>query len=155
MTEREPMRQEAPYPHVLAGLVARLAYRPGWTFSLGDVDRGQGSKGLTLTITTCGYNAYHPDRGENYQVNHYVLVPPAAYDARSWQWWLFERCLLVEKHECMEFFAVADSPGSEHKVRPYPPAHGNGNDPYLVMEHGTDTDRRMSFRNELNPEGQA
>jgi hypothetical protein len=146
------MRQEAPYPHVLAGLVARLVYRPGWTFSLDDTDRGQGSRGLTLTITTCGYNAYHPEQGETYRVHHYMLVPPAAFNIRSWQWWLFQQCLHVEQHECMEFFAVADSPGSEHKVRPYPPAHGPGNDPYLVMEQGTDLDRRTRFTGEVVPE---
>ena len=145
------MRQEAPYPHALAGLVARLAYRPGWTFSLGDTDRGQGSSGLTLTITTCGYNAYHPARGENYRVHHYMLVPPASYDARSWQWWLFEQCLLVEKHECMEFFAVADSPGAEHVVRPFAPQHGPGNSPYTVCEYRDDVDRRTSFRGDVNP----
>ena len=81
---RQPMRQVAPYPDALAYLVERLSYRPGWTFELADLDRGQGSEGLTLIITTLGYNSYHPGRGENYRVNHYMPVPPAAFDVRSW-----------------------------------------------------------------------
>lgn len=146
----QAMRQEAPFPEPLAYLVARLSYRPGWAFKLADIDRGQGSAGLTLIIKTRGYDSYHPDRGETYQVNHYMPVPPAAYDARSWQRWLFEQILLVERHEAMEFFALHDSPGSEHAIRPYAPSHGPGNDPYLVREAGTEADRRTSFRGELN-----
>lgn len=146
------MLQEAPYPKALHHLLDRLSYRPGWKFRLAYCDRGQGSKGLTLIITTLGYDTYHPKHGETYRVNHYMPVPPAAFDHRSWQNWLFEQLLLVEKHECMEFFAVHDSPGSEHVVRPFAPAHGPGNDPYLVLTYGTGTDRRTSSSGHLNPE---
>lgn len=136
------MRQEAPDPTVLAELVEALAYRPGWTFILADIDRGQGSVGLTLDIVTLGYDSYHPERGERYSVHHYMPVPPAAFDRRSWQRWLFEQILLVERHEAMEFFAVDGA-------RPYAPHHGPGNDPYIVFEHGTDLDVRTSFRGEV------
>lgn len=146
------MRQAAPDPEPLRYLVDRLSYRPGWTFDLADIDRGQGSEGLTLIITTRGYNSYHPERGENYQVNHYMPVPPAAYDIRSWQRWLFDQLLLVERHECMEFFAIHDSPGGEHAVRPYAPSHGPGNDPYIVREVGTGLDQQTSFRGDVNPQ---
>ena len=144
------MRQEAPYPLPLAYLVDRLSYRPGWAFKLAHIDRGQDSEGLTLIITTRGYDTYNPEAGENYRVNHYMLVPPAAYDARSWQRWLFDQLLLVERHEAMEFFQVHDSPGSEHTVRPYAPSHGPGNDPYLVREVGTELDQQTSFRGEIS-----
>jgi hypothetical protein len=137
------MLQTAPWPEALEDLVAHLEYRPGWKFSLAHIDRGQGSTGLTLIITTRGYDTYHPDRGDNYRVNHYMPVPPASYDARSWQHWLFEQLLLVERHECMEFFQC-------HGTRPYAPAHGPGNDPYLALDYGTEDDRRTSFRGELN-----
>jgi hypothetical protein len=141
--------QEAPYPEVLQDLVDGLVYRPGWEFRLARLDRGQGSVGLTLVITTLGYDAYHVDRGEAYRVNHYMLVPPAAYNRASWRMWLFEQLLLVERHEAMEFFAFL----SEEKLtRPYAPNHGFGWDPYLVTETATDADRRTSFRNELAPE---
>jgi hypothetical protein len=151
VTAKRVMRQSAPYPEALAYLVDRLSYRPGWTFRLADYDRGQGSEGLTLIITTLGYNSYHPKRGETYRVHHYMPVPPAAFDQRSWQRWLLDQLLLVERHECMEFFAVHDSPGSEHAVRPYAPSHGPGNDPYIVREVGTDLDQRTSFRGEVSP----
>jgi len=151
MSGAEAMRQEAPYPNALACLVECLEYRPGWRFTLEDLDRGQGSQGLTLIITTLGYDSRHPGRGESYRVNHYMPVPPAAYDTRSWQRWLLDQCLLVERHEAMEFFALHDSPGSEHLTHPYSPSHGPGNDPYLVREVGTDLDQRTSFRGTVNP----
>jgi hypothetical protein len=139
------MRQEAPYPAELEDLVSRASYRPGWQFWLTDRDRGQGSKGLTLVITTLGYDSYNPDQGEHYRVNHFFPVPPAAFNRRSWVNWLFECLLSVEKHECMEFFRLDGEPV-------HPPAHGPGNDPYLVLTYGTGTDRRTKFTGELSPE---
>lgn len=152
-TPTEPLlMQEAPYPHVLGDLVDRLVYRPGWAFRLAHIDRGQGSRGLTLIITTLGYNTYHVDEGETYRVNHYMLVPAASYNLQSWRMWLFEQCRLVDKHEALEFFALREEPGSPKLNRPYQPNHGFGWDPYLVTETATDTDRRTSFRNEVVPE---
>lgn len=140
------MRQEAPDPLVLMELVAALTYRPGWTFHLVDLDRGQGSVGLTLDVVTRGFDSYHPERGETYRVHHYFPVPPAAYDRRSWQRWLFEQVLLVERHEAMEFFRIGGD-------RPYAPHHGPGNDPYIVFDHGTDEDVRTSFRGVVKEPG--
>ena len=142
------MSQEAPYPVLLGRLVECLEYRPGWTFGLTHLDRGQGSEGLTLIITTDTVNSYPPH--ERIRVNHYMPVPPASYDARSWQWWLFQQFLLVEQHEAMEFFTVHDSPSSKHFVKPYAPLHGPGNDCYMVTEIATGLDRRTSFRGEVS-----
>jgi hypothetical protein len=147
------MRQEAPYPQALAYLVERLSYRPGWTFRLEHLDRGQGSNGLTLTITTKGYDSYNLGRGENYRVHHYMPVPPAAFNHQSWQRWLFEQLLLVERHEAMEFFNIHDAPGSEHYVKPYAPNHGHGEDPYIVHDLTTGEARRTSFRNVVDDDG--
>src|SRR5260221_13935712 len=127
--------QKAPYPTILDDLVKMLKYRPGWRCHLESIDRGQGSEGLTLIITTLGYDSYHPDKGQHYRVNHYMPVPPAAYDERSWRRWLFGQFLLVERHECMEFFVIGTK-------RPYAPHHGPGNDPYIVFDHGTAVDTR-------------
>lgn len=152
------MQQTAPYPEVLAGLVERLRYRQhmGWRIWLEDdlqrdkPGRHTGeSRGLTLVVQRCGPDTYNPD--SIMAVNHYFPVPPATYDLRSWQRWLFDRLGDVDTHERMEDFAIADSPGAEHVVRPYAPSHGPGNDPYMVREVGTETDRRTSFRGELNP----
>lgn len=148
----EPNRvnvQTAPYPYELETLVGRLRYREleGWRYWLGNVDRGQGSKGLTLTILRVGPDSYHPEN--ILRVQHLFEVPPAAYDRRSWRRWLFEQVHLVELHELMENFRELDDDGNE--TRPYAPSHGPGNNPYLIRELGTDEDRRTSFRGELNP----
>ncbi len=133
---------EAPYPHDLHALVEATTYREGWRVSLSDMDRGQRSKGLTLSIVTRTVNSYPPH--DPLRVQHLFPVPPAAYDARSWRRWLFEQFLLVEQHECMEFFTVDG-------VKPFAPSHGPGNDPYTVREYADDVDRRTSFRGDLNP----
>jgi hypothetical protein len=134
------MRQEAPFPTTLQKLVDKLRYKPRWWFSLEDMDRGQGSQGLTLVITVTGPDSYHPD--DRITVAHYMLVPPAAYDERSWRRWLLDQVLLVERHEAMEFFTLDG-------VRPYAPSHGPGNDPYLVREVGTVEDQRTAFTGEV------
>lgn len=137
------MRQEAPRPDVLFTLVEGLTYKPGWKFALlEDYDRGQGSVGLTLDITTNARNSYHPERMVN--VHHLMIVPAASYDARSWSRWLLEQIILVERHEACEFFTL---PGG----KPYAPHHGPGNDPYIIFEHGTDLDVRTNFRGAVNP----
>lgn len=133
----------APFPTELEHLVDGMRYRPEWVFGLHpDLDRGQGSRGCTLIITTCGYNAYHPDEGQDYRVTHFMPVPPAAFNRASWQRWLLDQCLLVDRHEACEFFAI----DGDH---PYAPHHGPGNDPYIVWDHGDDVDRRTSFRGDV------
>lgn len=153
------MQQVAPYPDALAYLVECLRYRRdlGWQVMLVDdlqrdkPGRHSGeSRGLTLVVTRCGRDSYHVDKV--IAVNHYFAVPPATYDHRSWQRWLFDRLGDVDTHERMEDFAISDSPGSEHVTRPFAPQHGPGNDPYRVCEYASDEDRRMSFRGELSPE---
>jgi hypothetical protein len=44
----------------------------------------------------------------------------------------------------MEFFRIGGKPV-------YPPAHGPGNDPYLVLTYGEDLDRRTRFTGEVGP----
>lgn len=121
------MQQTAPFPAALADLTGRIAYKPGWTFELTDMDRGQGSAGLTLEITVRGPDSYDPGRRRS--VVHPMIVPAAAYDARAWRWWVFKQILDVEAHEAGEFFQVDGQ-------RPYPPNHGPGRDPYQILELG-------------------
>lgn len=140
MTTVYPMRQEAPFPTPLTQLVAGLDYKAGWSFTVKDTDRGQGSKGLTLCILITTPDSYNPEALR--RVMHYMPVPPAAYDRRSWQRWLFDQILLVERHEACEFFQI-------NGHRPYAPHHGPGNDPYIVFDHGTDEDVRTSYLGEV------
>lgn len=167
MGDESGMRQEAPYPTALSELVHVLRYKDGWTFTLNDITRGQGSLGLTLIINVKTRDSYHPDQWIT--VQHLMPVPPAAYDWRSWRRWLFEQIMLVEQHEAMEFFALVtyrtagrttDPATGNERVdvdavidRPYAPSHGPGNDPYLVREVSTDTDRRTSSRGVLQQDG--
>jgi hypothetical protein len=143
----EQNTQKAPYPHELADLVSKLSYRPGWKFLLNDdLDRGQGSEGLTLQILSRGYDTYNPERGENYQVWHYFPVPPAAYNRRSWLRWLLDRLIEVETHEACEFFVVE---GEGPNDRPFAPNHGPGNDPYIVFQYSTERDAKTTFKGEV------
>lgn len=135
------MRQTAPFPHVLAKLVADCTYRQGWRIYLDDIDRGQGSQGLTLNIITYGTNAYHPE-DKCYGVQHFMPVPPAAFDERAWTRWLLDQFKLVEEHEACEFFQIR----GEH---PFAPNHGPGRNPYSTLEKGTEADAATSFRGTL------
>lgn len=132
------MRQEAPYPVILEQLVDELAYRPGWRFNLQDIDRGQGSKGLTFIVVSLGYDTYNPERGESYRVQHYFPVPPAAFNEASWRRWILDRLLELERHEAAEFLQIAGD-------RPYAPHHGPGNDPYVIFDHADPDDVRVRF----------
>lgn len=135
------MRQYAPFPTELADLVEHCQYRPNWRVWLEEMQRDTAPKsagGLTLVICTRGYDSYHPEQGEYYRVKHYFGVPAATYNRQSWQRWLFEQFLLVERHEAMEFFQIGGA-------RPYAPNHGPGEDPYIIRETTTDEARRTSF----------
>jgi hypothetical protein len=142
------LRQVAADPVKLHELVARLSYKPGWEFNLQDMDRGQLSEGLTFVVTTHTDDSYHPERKK--RVNHFFIVPAAAYDERSWQRWLLDQLLLVESHECCEFFQLRGNEPLAGPVRPYAPSHGPGNDPYMIREVGTLLDVKTAFTGRVN-----
>ena len=99
------------------------------------------TRGLTLSIITSTINSYPPHGPV--RVRHLFAVPAATYNRASWQRWLFQRFLDVERHECMEFFTVDGD-------KPYAPNHGPGWDPYLITTvEATDVDRRTSFRGDV------
>lgn len=130
----------APWPAELSELIDGLEYKSGWDFKLRHIDRGQLSVGLTLVITITTPNSYKPH--ELRRVAHYMPVPPAAYNFGSWQRWLLEQILLVERHEACEFFTIND-----HK--PYAPLHGPGEDPYTIREVSTVVQVNTSYLGEL------
>jgi len=135
------MQQTAPDPAALRELVQLVRYK-GYIFCLEDcLDRGQGSVGMTLVIQVAAPDSRDAD-GRIIYVNHYMIVPAAAYDRRSWQRWIFEQILLVERHEAAEFFCVGDD-------RPYAPSHGPGNDPYVIRDVGTREDQLTDQRGVL------
>lgn len=123
----DAMTQTAPWPYDLAQLVDECEYRQGWTVELNQLDRGQGSEGLTLTITAIVKDSL--DQDSLIGVRHLFIVPAASYNRRSWQRWLLDRFLDVEKHEACEYFRI----GGE---RVYAPHHSEGEDPYTIFEVG-------------------
>lgn len=133
--------QTAPFPHELYDIIIATEYRPGWHFMLQYEDRGQGSEGLTLSIFSLGYDTYHPDRSETYRVVHYFPVPPAAFDRRAWERWLLDCLIEVETHECCEFLQIGGA-------RPFAPNHGQGRNPYSVIEVGRVEDAETRFTGE-------
>jgi hypothetical protein len=137
--EMATMNQVAEYPEILAKLVKQIKYKPLWHFELEDIERGQGSTGLTLKILITCQDSYHPDQKMN--VMHYMIVPPAAYDERSWTRWILDQILLVEQHEACEFFMIDG-------FRPYAPHHGPGNNCYTIFDHGTQADAQTTFQGE-------
>jgi hypothetical protein len=131
------MSQVAAYPVTLSNLIQHLRYKEGWRFELVSIDRGQASAGLTLIINITVPDSYHPE--QTMCVNHYMIVPPAAFDERSWCRWLLSQILLVEQHEACEFFQIEGH-------RPYAPNHGPGRDPYTIMDQGLQRDATTTFR---------
>ena len=122
--------QEGPAETValLEALVAEVSYKPGWTFELWDGERhGEhyiGSSGLTLSIRAQVENSVS---GDTTGVHHIMPIPPATWDRRTWERWVLDQILLVERHEAMEFYRV----GSR---TPFFPSHGAGSDPYEIRE---------------------
>lgn len=129
------MTQIAPFPETLAKLVAALDYKE-WRFKLDNMDRGQGSSGLTLLIQIDCADTYNPQN--EITINHYMLVPPASYNEASWKRWLLDQVLLVERHEACEYFIIDG-------IRPFAPHHGPGNDPYIIWHHGDIQDARTDY----------
>lgn len=154
------MQQYGPYPNDLENIVAHLHYRPGWLFTLSDIERdpesshGAAAGGLTLTITTLTHNSYDPALSKpfawreppSYRVHHYFIVPAATYNWTSWIRWVFDCIVKVETHECMEFFALESDDGL---VRPFAPTHGPGDDPYIIHEYASNKQRRTRFTGEV------
>jgi hypothetical protein len=135
------MTQSAAWPAVLEHLVEVTGYKPGWTFELRDMVRGQDCAGLTLLITVHVEDSRRP--GLMTGVAHYMPVPAAAYDERAWRRWILDQVLLVEAHEAMEFLTFDGD-------RVFEPVHAPGANPYTVTELATDTERRTSFRGILD-----
>ncbi len=141
--------QEAPWPVELEDLVNSTRLWPGWTMKLQhnllrdtkEIHQREG-RGTTLVITTKTYNTYHYEDGQNYRVHHYFIVPAATYNRKSWMRWLFDRFADVQLHEAMEAFVV-------NGERPFAPHHGPGENPYVVIETGTDEEARTTFRGEV------
>lgn len=133
---KAPNRNVAPFPEELADIVENLTYRPGWRFFLEDIDRGQGSEGLTFKVLSDGVDTYNPE--QPMKVWHFFIVPAAAYNRESWLRWVLDRLIEIETHEACEFMVVDGK-------RPFAPNHGPGWDPYIIRELNTAEAAETSF----------
>lgn len=123
---------------VLADLVPRIKYKPGWEFELREIDRGQGCQGLTLLISATVPDSFG---GPSVEVLHLMPVLPAAYDEDSWMAWILEQIHLVEQHEMLEFFEVDGD-------KPFFPGHAPGRNPYGVSRviHSVPKTRATAYK---------
>lgn len=169
--------QYGPWPSELESLVAQARYRDGWRFTLTDEERdpadthGHAAGGLTLTITTLTANSYDQRICEAcrstvacYRVRHLFPVPCATFGRQGWLDWLMDCVEAVELHEAREFFRLEFTRMSEVHTendtvetklirvvqRPFAPNHGPGRDPYRRYSYASNTDRRTSFRGEVD-----
>jgi hypothetical protein len=113
---------------LLETLIPEVTYKPGWSFELWDGERrGEhyvGSTGLTLSIRAQVENSCS---GDTVGVHHIMPVPVATWDRRTWERWVLDQILLVERHEAMEFYRVGAR-------TPFFPSHGPGRNPYEIRE---------------------
>jgi hypothetical protein len=132
----------------------------GWTVELGkdDEDRGQGCKGLTLSIYPTNPDSYS---GKALNTRFLYPVPAAAFNRASWEEWLWARIEETEGHERAENFVFivagcCEHPESHHEQRegqdrcnecdtdawheyrapeerrPFKPVHADGYDPGVI-----------------------
>lgn len=126
---RRVMFTTAPWPEPLDQLVKGWTYKPGWDITLHDLPTtSEGVGGLRLYITSDTENSLDPKR--RIRVRHEFIVPAATYKRSSWLRWLWDRVLDVERHEAGEFFRIDGE-------RVYAPHHGNGENPYITWQIGT------------------
>jgi hypothetical protein len=114
---------------ILADLVDKVRCKPGWSFSLVEED------GATrLVIQVRGRDSSRPfDDQTMMAIRHFMPVPEASFNEKTWRRWIFECCRRVENHELGEWFRIGDE-------RPFQPLHGPGEDPYTVHEFRPEVD---------------
>ncbi len=121
--------QRGPDADLLADVVARVTYKPGWTIRLQDIERDRehlaGGAGLTLIVDLAKQDSTDP--ANTVGLTHFFAVPPAEYDRETWERWVLDCLLLMEQHEACEFFKVDG-------WAPYFPPHGDrcGRSPYTI-----------------------
>ena len=116
---------------VLAEVIGRATYKPGWHFRLYNGERPHehlaGGTGLTFVIVIPNI-MNSTDHTQQVGLSHYFIPPAAAWASEQWERWVLECIMQVECHEAMEFFKVDG-------WAPFFPPHGeqNGHSPYNLI----------------------
>jgi hypothetical protein len=107
---------------ILRRIIAVVKFKPGVYFTL--VDDAEEGLRLRIKDSLCR-DAYKPDDPHVMGLNHYFPVPLTTWNEHSWRRWVFDCCLAYENHESGEWFRFDDE-------RPFAPAHGPGENPYVI-----------------------
>lgn len=99
------MWQTAPYPMNLQSIVDETGYKD-WSLNLGYYEREVGGEGLTLRIRFAAVDNCSPDGAVVFLI-HDFEVPARVFDDETWSEWVFDCCMLAERHEAMEAFTIA------------------------------------------------
>lgn len=101
-----------------ARLLARVAYKPGWTFKIG----GPLGRYVCVFARTPDSNDPRCER----TTQHMFEIPDVDDDVEFYRW-LFARLVDAERHEAGEFFRV-------NGTRPFMPNHQDEGSPYEHVE---------------------
>lgn len=101
-------------------VVGRMAYKPGWSFKVA------GPGGHSLCVFARTVDSLHRDRQRTTQ-HQFVIPDDVLADEAGFLRWVRDRLLLVEQHECCEFFTVDGR-------APFWPNHEDEGSPYDLVE---------------------
>jgi hypothetical protein len=124
---------------LLREIVSETKCKPDWEFR---IRSGEGA--LRLVITVPGVDSW--DGKTPRIIGHWFPVPPATYNRKTWERWIFDCCRGVENHELGEWFQVGDH-------RPFLPLHGPGESPYTVVEYRDKTDALTTQDGSIRTDG--
>lgn len=118
----------------LYDVVTALQYKPGWTaellpgYTVTGLESLYPGRPVSLLITVSTRDSRDPQKiirvAHQFAVPAQEFVPPLT--PAQWERWVLDRIIDVERHEAMEFFAVAGR-------KPFFPDHARGGDPYAIV----------------------
>lgn len=101
-------------------------------FSRAKLERHDEDNYAVLYVFLHAPNSYEGEPGNrpDRYTRHEFVVPVATYNYENWRRWVYERLCSAALHEVSEWFM-------DDGVRVFAPHHGNGEDPYVQWQLGT------------------
>lgn len=102
-------------------------------FSRTQLVRDDESNYAVLYVYLHAPNSYigEPGNRQDRYTRHEFVVPVATYNYENWRRWVYERLKAAAIHEVDEWF-------KDSGVRVFAPHHGNGEDPYVSWQVGSE-----------------